>query len=245
MPTAQDHYDALLAQRYSWMMGGDFRAKAEVEAQLLGSLLGAAAARGSAMDLGCGPGFQCAALASLGHDPIVGLDTSQALIAELKEACSGLPVTGIVAGIEDLRQHVPPGCTTIVCMGDTLTHLPDEAAVRAMLADACAVLAPGGRFIATWRPLDVPLEGTARFIPVRSDRDRIFTCFLEWGEGRVLVHDLVHERDANGAWSLHASAYPKLILPAAALSNWASDAGFGEVAIHPAGRMTALVGTKC
>lgn len=244
MPTPQEHYDTLLARQYSWMMGGDFRARAKADEQLLRSLLGGNPASGPAMDLGCGPGAQCAALAALGHEPVVGLDTSATLIAELEKACSSLPVTGVVGGIEDLRRHAPPSCMTIVCMGDTLTHLSSETAVQAMLSDACAVLASGGRFVATWRPLDEPLEGAARFIPVRSDTNRIFTCFLEWGETRVMVHDLVYEREASGAWSLHASAYPKLIVPAAALSRWATDAGFHEVTIQPAGRMTALVATK-
>lgn len=151
---------------------------------------------------------------------------------------------GVIAGIVDLTRHAPADCTTVTCMGDTLTHLPDAGSVRSMLRDAHFVLAPGGRFVATWRPLDAPLQGVARFTPVRSDADRVFTCFLEWGDGHVLVHDLVHERDKAGAWAFHASVYPKLIVPEARLVDWAAEAGFVDVAVRAAGRLSALTAVK-
>ena len=55
------------------------------------------------------------------------------------------------------------------------------------------------------------MKGDARFIPVRSDADRIHTCFLEQEPDRMLVHDILHERQ-DGAWSMRVSHYPKLRL---------------------------------
>lgn len=57
----------------------------------------------------------------------------------------------------------------------------------------------------------MPLVAEQRFIPVRSDEARILTCFLEYGPKTVLVHDVLHERAAQG-WVTRVSAYQKLRL---------------------------------
>jgi hypothetical protein len=95
-------------------------------------------------------------------------------------------------------------------MGDTLTHLESPASVERLLAEIGATLSPGGVFVATFRDYaSKTLEGLARFIPVRQDESRILTCFLEYGETTVTVHDLLHERTSAG-WTLRVSSYPKL-----------------------------------
>lgn len=55
----------------------------------------------------------------------------------------------------------------------------------------------------SFRDYSVPLQDEKRFIPVRSDEGRILTCFLEYSEDSVLVHDILHERAARrgcAAW---------------------------------------------
>jgi hypothetical protein len=59
------HYDTLLAQHYSWMTGVPFDIKVAEQRTLL-EVLGMAGRSGVALDLGCGPGYQSAALAQLG-----------------------------------------------------------------------------------------------------------------------------------------------------------------------------------
>ena len=54
-------------------------------------------------------------------------------------------------------------------------------------------------------------RGTERFIPVRSDADRILTCCLDFGVDRVTVTDIVHERHGD-RWTFRASDYEKLRL---------------------------------
>jgi hypothetical protein len=54
------------------------------------------------------------------------------------------------------------------------------------------------------------LIGLKRFIPV-GDADRILTCFLEYGDDAVTVHDILHERDGSD-WRQRVSAYRKLRL---------------------------------
>ncbi|MDX3231536.1 class I SAM-dependent methyltransferase [Streptomyces sp. ME19-01-6] len=250
--SAERHYEQLLAAHYTWMTGGDVAASAEDEAKLLRGLGVAPASPGPspAVDLGCGPGAQALALAALGFSPVIAVDTSQALLDELTAAAKRFPDAAIRPVRADLRTALPeltaPGETdVIVCMGDTLTHLPAKDDVPALLADAARALAPGGRLVITYRDLTRPLEGTDRFLPVRSDADRILTCFLEYIDAdTVRVHDLLHLRTAEG-WTLRTSSYPKLRIAADWLAGRCRDAGL-EVAhdeVGPRG-MRVLVAVR-
>jgi hypothetical protein len=87
----------------------------------------------------------------------------------------------------------------VVCAGDTLTHLGDLARVESLVEGAAGVLGDEGRLVLVWRDLGVLPQGEARFLPIRSSPDRIFTCFLEeLDDSHVRVTDLVHERSGDG-----------------------------------------------
>jgi hypothetical protein len=120
------------------------------------------------------------------------------------------------AAIFEPQRHAP--ANLIVCLGDTLTHLAELADVERLCQDIAASLERAGRVVFTFRDYSRPAEGIARFIPVRSDADRIHTCFLEEQGERMLVHDIVHERD-GATWRMRVSSYPKLrLVPATVVS---------------------------
>jgi hypothetical protein len=90
---------------------------------------------------------------------------------------------------------------------------PDESATR---TDISGRPTDGGAFIVTFRDYSLALIGEKRFIPVRSDADRMLTCFLEYDDDAVTVHDIPHERDGT-AWQQRVSAYsmrPSYRIPA-------------------------------
>ena len=123
-----------------------------------------------------------------------------------------LDIQTINADLLDFRAHIDSQVDVILCMGDTLTHLPDESTVESFFDNVAASLVEGGVFMATFRDyVSSPLQADARFIPVRSDQHRILTCFLEYHENTVMVHDLLHERE-GAQWHLSISSYPKLRL---------------------------------
>ncbi len=122
----------------------------------------------------------------------------------------------------------------IVCLGDTLTHLESTDDVERLVRDVAASLRPGGRFVVTFRDYMHPATGDARFIPVRSDANRIHTCFLEEQPDHMLVHDIVHERD-GAAWRMKVSSYPKLRLAPAAVAETLRYAGL-EPTVAPGAR---------
>ncbi|WP_309054252.1 class I SAM-dependent methyltransferase [Streptomyces sp.] len=242
MSTATDHYDRLLAEHYTWMLGGDVESVAAAQCELLGGL-GLAArpgAEAAAVDLGCGPGPQSLALARLGYTSVTAVDTSKHLLDELASNARRAeliqavrPVHGDIRGILP-RLSTPGSLTAVVCMGDTLPHLPSRSDVQNLLTDTARAMRPGGSFVATYRDLTGELTGPDRFIPVRSTADRILTCFLEYvDDDTVQVNDLLHTRQ-DGAWNLTASSYPKLRLAPQWLTDQCTASGL-EVRHHAVG----------
>ena len=204
--TVASHYKNHLAPIYVWMAGGVEHAAA-LGASDLAEFLGTP---GYAVDLGAGFGMHTIPLARSGHR-VLAIDTCSELLYVLRGQCAGAQVEAIEADLQDFVLHLSGKADLILCMGDTLTHLDSTTQVERLLRNVAGSLRPGGRFVATFRDyLNLP-KGIDRFIPVRSDADRIHTCFLEEAPEHVVVHDLIHERRAEG-WSTRVSSYEKLRL---------------------------------
>lgn len=206
----RDHYDKLLGPVYSWMVGDIDAAMTRADAELEAIGLHANGS-GVAVDLGAGFGMHSVPLARRGYQ-VTAVDSYEPLLSELAARAGSLPIRTVNADLLEFRSHVPQPAAAILCMGDTLTHLPDTASVEALFKTISETLVPGGLFAVTFRDYaSAPLKGDGRFILVRSDENRILTCFLEYGEATVQVHDVLHERDGGG-WRLRLSSYPKLRL---------------------------------
>lgn len=248
MSTAAEHYERLLAEHYTWMFGVPFEAKVAEQRQVLEQALADAPHAihsGLAIDLGSGPGFQSIALAELGYSPVIAIDTSRALLAELESHRRAAAIQTVEADITRLDSlHLPMPARVVVCMGDTLTHLPAKTSISKLFTDVHQRLVPGGRFVLTYRDLTRELEGTDRFLPVQSDDSRIMTCFLEFlSTDVVIVYDMIYVRD-NGVWALKKSSYPKLRLASAWVAGELRAAGFSDVREQTAGRLLLMTATK-
>jgi len=241
MATVRDHYDEVLSQHYSRMFG-DFEAKVAEQQALLERLgLRVRQPDSMAVDLGCGPGFQSIALASLGFR-VLAIDFSRRLLDEFSERTRGLPVTAKAGDIRDVASLAPSGIDVVVCMGDTLSHLERPEDLDRVFEGAASRLAVGGRLVLTFRDLSEELRGLDRFITLCRSDDLIMACFLEYETTTVKVHDLIWVREPDG-WHFRKGVYRKLRLAPAAVVDRLENAGF-SVARHevPAGMVT-LVGS--
>jgi 2-polyprenyl-3-methyl-5-hydroxy-6-metoxy-1,4-benzoquinol methylase len=205
-----EHYRRLLAPIYVWMVGG-----AEAALERNRELVRAAdlAPRGSAraLDLGAGFGATSIALAERGWN-VTAVDTSDELLAEFARLAGALPIRRERADLVEFAERARERFELVVCLGDTLTHLPSRERVLASFDAFARLVAPDGRLVLSFRDyVTKPLEGAERFIPVRSDDRRVFTCFLEIQGEHVIVHDVLYERGDDG-WKLSVSDYPKLRL---------------------------------
>jgi len=240
----QSHYDDLLAAHYSWMSGMSFSDNVEEQNRLLKRLGFPTEAKGTAVDLGCGPGCQAVALCGLGYEAVIAIDTSQSLLDELRSSSEGRPIRPVLGDLRELRAFVgDAGADAIVCMGDTLTHLETQADVSRLLHTAYNTLRPGGRLALTFRDYSVELTGTDRFIPVRSDDRRIMLCALLYEPGHVVVNDLVYLRSDDG-WQLHKSSYRKLRLIPSMIADELRQCGFSVELDEPINPMHAIVASK-
>ena len=242
MNTAQDHYNQQLAAVYSWMSGNPEAAIARNHA-LFCQLALDSAPRGLAIDLGAGSGFQSIPLAKLGFS-VVAIDFCDALLSELRDRAKHLSIRTIHDDLLNFSQHIQEQAQLIVCMGDTLTHLESLSAVDSLLLDIERWLIENGMLILTFRDyVSAELHGTQRFIPVQSDEFTIFTCFLEYQENSVAVHDLLYQKQGD-RWSFSASCYQKLRLNKDWLCDRLSEIGLQVLQNEIINGMVCIIAKK-
>ncbi|MDP9010676.1 MAG: class I SAM-dependent methyltransferase [Pseudomonadota bacterium] len=242
MQTAAAHYKTHLGPIYSWMLGDIDAAFARSAAEIDDLPLLAANHR-LAVDLGAGLGLHTLPLARRGFR-VTAIDSCQLLLADLKLRCAGLDVSAVNADLLQFKSIVDGQPQVILCMGDTLTHLPSLAAVESLLGSVAASLSRDGVFAATFRDYATKtLQGDERFILVRAAADRILTCFLEYAQHVVTVHDVLNERE-NGQWHQTVSSYPKLRLAPERVAAKLVELGLSvRRGTTPSG-MARIVGTK-
>lgn len=223
MTTVTEHYAAHLAAIYVWMAGGSEAAlqagAAEIEALNLPLSPGAVV-----IDLGAGFGMHSIPLAQRGAR-VTAIDSSAELLQTLAELGANLPIKPVNDDLLLFQSHIAEEPSAILCMGDTITHLPRIGDVESLVERAAVELPPGGLFVVSFRDYSVPLTGDQRFIHVRSDDARILTCFLEYEPEAVVVHDILHERTAAG-WQTRVSHYRKLRLSPDRLLACLQSSGF-------------------
>jgi 2-polyprenyl-3-methyl-5-hydroxy-6-metoxy-1,4-benzoquinol methylase len=225
---------------YAWMVGDLESALARGAAEI--SDLTLSPAPGAvAVDLGAGFGMHAIPLAQRGFS-VTAIDTCRVLLEELRSRCALLPIRIIDADLLQFRSFVKDP-QLIVCMGDTLTHLPALSALESLIESVAAALSRNGVFAVTFRDYARALAGDARFIPVRADAQRILTCFLEYEEHQVIVHDLLHQRE-DGQWRQSVSSYPKLRLAPEWLIARLGTHGFAVRRDTTPSGMVRMVATK-
>lgn len=209
MPSVAEHYERVLSPVYAWMAGGAEAAiaagGAEIEALNVPMVPGE-----RVVDLGCGFGMHAIPLARAGAR-VLAVDTSAHLLAELARLAGDLEIERVQDDLLSFRGHLKEKAAAVFCMGDTLTHLPEHTNLDFLVQEVAEALAPGGHLVFSFRDYSEPLLEEQRFIPVRSDERRILTCFLEYEEDTVVVHDILHERGGD-AWETRVSSYRKLRL---------------------------------
>jgi len=241
MASVKEHYDNLLASCYSWMCGGSELKLLKNRAFFKNHSIRPAHSA-VAVDLGAGPGFQAIPLAEAGFN-VTAIDVSRDLLAELNDTAGKLPIRTIQDELLDFTEHSPVRIEIIVCMGDTLTHLKSLAEVKKLIRCAYGALEKEGLLILGFRDLTDALTQLDRFIPVRSDSSRIFTCFLEYEKRHVKVHDLLYEKTGD-QWKLKKSFFRKLRISSQWVQECLLKAGFTVQKNGIENGMTTIIARK-
>jgi ubiquinone/menaquinone biosynthesis C-methylase UbiE len=239
--TVKEHYDNHLGNFYVWYTGDfDINKDAfrtfciENDIHPFDSKI--------AIDLGAGNGIQTIALAELGFQ-VTAIDFNDQLISELKSRIGDLPVKVYNDDILFVRKYSIPQPQLIICCGDTLTHLGSVAEIRELIKDIYNVLLPNGKIVLTFRDYSNELTDTKRFIPVKSDSQKILTCFIEYFPDKIRVTDLLHEFE-NERWVQKVSSYYKTRLSMDEALSTLKDSGFKIVVSDLTKGIISLVGQK-
>lgn len=203
------HYEEHLADYYSWIFGG-YEANIARNRDFFTANRVTPKGSGTAIDLGAGSGFQAIPLGRLGFK-VSAVDFSKRLLDELEDNRGNEQIEIIESDILKFSAYADKKPELITCMGDTLTHMPDIESVENLISNCTHELIPGGKLIITFRDLSFELKGKERFIPVRSESYRVFTCFLEYHDDHTVVYDIVNEL-INSRWQQRVSSYKKLII---------------------------------
>jgi SAM-dependent methyltransferase len=241
MAGVNDHYDNFLAPYYSWI-GGGAGLKFEDNRKFFQARGIHPTLSGTAVDLGAGCGFQSIPLSQAGFN-VIAIDMCHDLLVELKSHAAGLNVVTIEDNLLNFTEHISEKVELIVCMGDTLTHLQSLKEVESLLADACRALEENGRLILEFRDLTAELINLDRFIPVRSDANKIFTCFLEYEKAHVKVHDIIYVKSAN-RWVMKKSYFRKLRIPPQWMSDCLRKTGFSIESLDINNGMITILARK-
>lgn len=239
--TAKEHYDTLLGDVYSWMLG-DFTQRMLEQKHFFIAHHIHPTGNGIALDLGAGNGIQSVALAELGFK-VKAVDFNATLLAELNTTKNKLPIEIYMQDISTFMNKTNEPAEVIICMGDTLTHFDGYSVVTDLVRKIAAILPRDGKAIFSWRDFSEERSGLDRFIHVRSDDTRSMTCFLEYSPHHVTVHDLIVEK-INGEWRQRVSRYPKLRLPVTLFSATLRENGLSIEHQQVNRGMIALVARK-
>lgn len=235
------HYQNLLSQHYSWSLG-HFSDVLERTRELFSEMELVPSENGVALDLGCGPGTQAIPLAELGFR-VKALDTSEALLEELNHHKGGHLIETVCADMRSFAKHLDVVPELITCMGDTLTLLDDLDDVALFLFAMYKHLNSGGRLALSFRDQTEALKGGDAVFMVRSERDRIFSCALDYEEDHLLVTDLVHVFD-NQSWRLEKSTYRKCRLRGEWMLEQLEECGFQIDFWHSSNGLISVLATK-
>jgi len=203
------HYETMLAGNYVWVAGG-WKSCCERNRDFFATRTIIPSRGGSAIDLGAGCGFQSIPLAEAGFR-VTAVEFSRQMLAVLERQTGDLPIRAIRADILSLEAWAGRRPELITCMGDTLTHLPDNAAIEKLIRQGAGELVPKGKIILSFREYSWQPEGSEEIVPVRRDPDRIFLCKLEYDRDTVRVTDILYTRQ-SGTWTRSAGTYTKLRL---------------------------------
>lgn len=241
MTTVNEHYDRVLADVYSWMFGG-FESGIQKNLEFFKQHNLSPIGSGKAIDLGAGCGFQSIPLTQIGFS-VTAIDLNAKLLSELKENLGNINVRTIQDDLINFEQYIEDKPELIICMSDTILHLESKDKVIALLEKVFSSLEDEGKFIITFRDLASELSELSRFIPVKSDADIIFTCFLEYEPDTVKVHDLVYQKDSD-RWKLHKSFYRKLRLSKLWVDDRLKDVGFSQIESNVERGFVTIIVTK-
>lgn len=208
------------------------------ELPFLEQQLHSASAR-TVLDAACGTGQHTIALARRGYRA-VGADLSAPMIARARAntRLAGVEVPFEAVGFGSLArifEHSPLfPFDAVLCLGNSLPHVLNQAELNAALGDFAACLRLGGALILQNRNFDAVMSTRARWMEPQAhredDTERIFLRFYDYEpDGLINFNILTLKREGQGAWQQQVTTTRLRPLLQADLDGALDAAGFTDI----------------
>lgn len=137
------------------------------------------------LDIGCGNGNKTVLLANPGRS-VLGVDNDAGMIGVARNQYM---VPGVGYMVMDMA-GIGAGLTSqsfdgVLCLGNTLVHLPDNEAVRCFINDVYELLTPGGVFIVQILHYEWIIKGNVTALPFTETEHVVFTRNYVWRNGEL------------------------------------------------------------
>jgi len=160
------------------------------------------------LDSACGTGMHAIALAQRGY-AAAGADLSAPMIerARANATAAAAPVRFETAGFGELAGVFSRRAFhALLCLGNSLPHLPGEAELAAALEDFAACLRPGGLLLIQNRNFDAVLARRERWMEPQAHREDetewLFLRFYDFDpDGLITFNVLTLRRAGAGPWA--------------------------------------------
>jgi SAM-dependent methyltransferase len=237
-------YDAI-SNDYDRFVNWPGRLKVEMPF-LTGQIQKAAGPSCRVLDAACGTGMHAVALAQLGY-VVSGADASLGMIerARLNASNTGVTVHFENAGFGGLAAlSGRESFDALLCLGNSLPHLLDAAALAATLADFAACLRPGGLFLMQNRNFDAVLANRERWMEPQAYRsgeaEWLFLRFYDFDpDGLLSFHMLTLHRQGATDWKQQVTTtrlYPQRqdeLVPALRQAGFKDIVSYGSMSGEP------------
>lgn len=158
------------------------------------------------LDAGCGTGNHAIEFSKWGLD-VVGCDISLQMIerAKLNARTEQASVEFKVAAFQELTKKLSGNFDAIVCIGNNLPLVLDEADLRLTLQNMHQILSEDGVCIVQNQNYDRILKKQHRFLPLKvamqEDKEFLFFRMLDLHEDPLKFHIVTFLREKGGAWT--------------------------------------------
>jgi glycine/sarcosine N-methyltransferase len=246
---ARDFYD-VLGSDYDTMVA--WEARLAREEAFFKRLFDHARSR-RVLDAACGTGMHAVAFSRMGRPAghgspgcapegreAAGADVSPVMVerARANALAAGLSVDFRVAGFGGIAAAFGGGWDAVTCLGNSLPHCADDAALAACLADFASLLRPGGLLVVQNRNYDRLLRERTRLMPLavrgQGEEETLFlriTDFPPAGspQEESLTFTIVTLRRRGDSWAQESKSTPLRALRRATQERALAEAGFTGV----------------
>jgi SAM-dependent methyltransferase len=189
------------------------------------------------LDAATGTGMHVLELRRLGYQAD-GCDLSQGMIEQARANArqAGSSPRFETAGFGSLAQTFQDALPydALLCLGNSLPHLLNQADLKVALQDFAACLRPGGLLLIQNRNFDAVMQKKERWMEPQSfrqdNKEWVFLRFYDFDpSGLIQFHILTLRRQAGEAWSQSISSTALYPLLSQEMNSLLQESGFTEI----------------